>query len=196
MTALEAVAAALILANLALLVRRSLWNFPVGIAGVTLYGWIFYHSKIYSDALLQLFFVAVQLYGWRRWAAGKARFGEVLVLRIDRAERLCWLAAIAVLTAVWGWVIWRFTDGAVPWLDAAVAMTSVAAQILMTRQRIENWVLWIAVNAMSVALYATRGLYITMALYVLMLALSIWSLIEWRRAELRQRPSQTRAPPQ
>ena len=186
MSPLEAAAAALIIANQWLLVRRSVWNFAFGIAGVVTYAWVFYGARLYSDALLQVFFLVVQLYGWQRWARRKAREGDIAVLRMSPSARVRWLAAIVVLTTGWGGFMHRFTDAAAPWLDAGVAMTSVAAQILLTRQRIENWYLWIAVNIMSVALYASRGLYVTMVLYVGMLVLSLVALAAWRRAEREQ----------
>lgn len=183
MTAIEGVAATLILLNLWLLVRRSLWNFAFAIAGVTLYAWIFWQARLYSDALLQGFFLALNVYGWHNWTRAKEALGEVVVLRMTPAARTGCLVAIVTATAGSGWIMHRFTDAAAPWLDAGVAMTSVAAQILLTRRKLENWVLWIAVNVMSITLYASRGLYITMVLYCAMLALSVWSLIEWRRAE-------------
>lgn len=183
MTGIEAAAAVLILTNLVLLARRSIWNFAFAIAGVTLYAWVFWEAKLYSDALLQGFFLALNIYGWWSWSAAKAVEGEVVVERMTAPARALTLAGIAAATGGWGWLMHRFTDAAAPWLDAGVAMTSVAAQILLTRRLIENWWLWIAVNAMSIILYASRGLYPTLALYVLILGLSVWSLIEWRRAE-------------
>lgn len=186
MTAIEGVSAALILANLVLLARRSIWNFPFAIAGVTLYSWVFWEAKLYSDALLQGFFLVLNLYGWLSWSAARAAQGEVVVERMTTPARGLTLAGIVFATGSWGWLMHRFTDAASPWLDAGVAMTSVAAQILLTQRKIENWWLWIAVNAMSIALYASRGLYPTLALYVLILGLSVWSLIEWMRAERRR----------
>lgn len=186
MSWIEAVAALLIVVNMWLLVRRSIWNFAFGIAGVTVYAWVFFHARLYSDALLQGFFVVVQLYGWRHWAAGKARVGDVMVERLAPLARIAWVAGIVLATGSWGWIMYRFTDAATPWLDAAVAMTSVAGQILLTRRKIENWYLWIAVNVMSIVLYTSRGLHITAVLYCAMLALAIWALVEWLRAERRQ----------
>jgi nicotinamide mononucleotide transporter len=182
MTGIETIAAALILANLVLLARRSVSNFAFALAGVTLYAWIFWQAKLYSDALLQGFFFALNLYGWWSWSAVKAAQGDVVVERMTPQARALTLAVIAAATGGWGWLMHRFTDAAAPWLDAGVAMTSVAAQILLTRRKIENWVLWIAVNMMSILLYFSRGLDVTGLLYCAMLALSVWSLVAWRRA--------------
>jgi nicotinamide mononucleotide transporter len=62
-------------------------------------------------------------------------------------------------------------------------MGSVAAQILLTQRKIENWVGWIAVDVLAIALYANRGLHLTAELYGLFLLISIWGFIEWRRTQ-------------
>ena len=180
---LETIAAALGLVNAYLLVRRSVWNYAFGIAAVTLYGWIFFQTKLYSDTLLQVFYVVVQVYGWSNWASSKLAFGEVVVLRLTWPGRAAWLLGIAAATAGWGWIMHRYTDAAAPWLDAGVAMTSVVAQILLTQRRIETWYLWIVVNVMSIVLYASRELYVTTVLYCVLLVLATWSFLAWRGAE-------------
>lgn len=180
---LEAIAAALGLVNAYLLVRRHVWNYAFGIAAVTVYGWIFFQARLYSDTLLQVFYVVVQVYGWSNWASSKLAFGEVVVLRLTWAGRLTWVLGIAAATAGWGWIMHRYTDAAAPWLDAGVAMTSVVAQVLLTQRRIETWYLWIVVNVMSIVLYASRGLYVTTALYCVLLVLATWSFLAWRSAE-------------
>lgn len=185
MSPIEIAAFVLGVANVTLVVRRSLWNYPFGLAMVTLYSWIFADARLYSDAILQGFFFAVQLYGWANWARSKAEAGEVRVGRIGAGERGAWLAGIVAATLAWGFAMHRFTDAALPWWDAAVAITSVAAQILLSRRAIENWVLWIAVDLMAIGLYAAKDLWLTALLYVIFLALSVWGLLDWRRAEAR-----------
>jgi nicotinamide mononucleotide transporter len=78
------------------------------------------------------------------------------------------------------------TDATYPHWDAAIAMLSVAGQILMTRRYIENWHWWIVVNMISVPLYLTKALYLTTGLYALFLVFAVLGLIEWRRAEAKQ----------
>ncbi len=74
------------------------------------------------------------------------------------------------------------TDASFPWWDAGVAMTSVAAQILLSRRYVENWVLWIAVDLAAVPLYAAKQLWFTAGLYLVFLGLAIWGLARWSRA--------------
>ena len=71
MSPIEIAAVLLGLVNVTLVVRRSVWNYPFGIAMVVLYADIFFDAKLYSDALLQLFFLAVQFYGWWNWCGRK-----------------------------------------------------------------------------------------------------------------------------
>ncbi|OYY67548.1 nicotinamide mononucleotide transporter family protein [Sphingomonas sp. 28-63-12] len=181
MSTLELIAFVLGVINVALVVRRSIWNYPFGLVMVVLYGRVFFDAKLYSDTLLQAFFFVVQLYGWWAWSRASASAGTVLVDRLDGRARLGWAAGCAVAIVAWSSLVSRYTDASLPWWDASAAILSVAAQIMMSRRLIENWVLWIAVDILSIGLYAAKGLWLTMLLYAVFLALAIWGLIGWRR---------------
>jgi nicotinamide mononucleotide transporter len=183
---IEILATLLGVANIVLLVRRSAWNYAFGLAMVALYAPIFFGARLYSDALLQLFFFIVQLYGWWAWLTNRAESGDVVVERLDARGRLRWALAVIPAWALWSWGMHRFTDTAFPFWDGAVAALSIAAQVMLAKRYIENWLLWIAVDAIAVALYFARELRLTAGLYVLFLLMSAWGLIEWRRAERRQ----------
>jgi nicotinamide mononucleotide transporter len=182
MSELEWIASGLGLVNVTLVVRRSVWNYPFGLAMVALYFFVFYGARLYSDALLQIFFVVVQVYGWVNWVKAKGDAGEVPVGRLSARERIFWLAGTMAASLAWGLGMARFTNAAAPITDAFIAGFSISAQILMARRRIENWVLWILVDLVAVGLYFSRHLYPTTALYVLFTLLSIAGLIGWRRA--------------
>lgn len=186
--AMERLAVALGLINIVLIVRRSVWNYPFGLAMVAIYAWLFVQPdvRLYSDAGLQIFFFMVQLYGWWNWARSEIASGEVAVELMSPRGRVASIAAIAVATLAWGALMHRFTSAALPWWDAFIAMTSVAAQILMARRFVENWVLWIAVDVVAIGVYATKGLVFTSWLYVAFLALSAVGLMSWRTASVRR----------
>jgi nicotinamide mononucleotide transporter len=182
MSPIEIVAVLLGIANILLIIRRSVWNYPFGIAMVTLYFFIFRDAKLYSDAGLQIFFVVVNLYGWWSWSRNRAEAGEVVVQRLGTEGLLAWIAGSAVATLGWGFVMSRYTDASYPFWDAGVAMLSVAGQILMTRRYLENWYWWIAVNAISIPLYIVKNLQLTAGLYALFLILAAAGLLQWRKA--------------
>jgi nicotinamide mononucleotide transporter len=176
---LEAVAAALGVINIVLLVRRSIWNYVFGLAMVALYAPIFFEQRLYSDALLQVFFFVVQLYGWWEWRRSIGGDGLVVVKRLDWWGRLIWATL-----GMCGWLLWSsamhaFTDAVYPYWDGAVAVMSVTAQAMLARRLIENWPLWVAVDILAIALYWTRDLNITSLLYVLFLLVSLWGWREW-----------------
>ncbi len=178
----EIVAALLGLANVALIIRRSVWNYPFAIAMVTLYFFIFRDLNLYSDAGLQIFFLIVNVYGALSWARNKADAGEIVVQRLGRIELGCWLGGSIVAIAAWGWIMAHYTDASLPYWDGAVAMLSVAGQILMTRRYLENWWWWIVVNTLSIPLYVVKGIYLTAGLYAVFLVMAIAGLVEWRKA--------------
>jgi nicotinamide mononucleotide transporter len=186
MSPIEIAAVVLGLVNVTLVVRRSIWNYPFALAMVALYAWIFSGVKLYSDMLLQGFFFAVNIYGWWYWARSIAAEGDVVIERLAAGARARWIAGCIVATMGWGWLMHRYTDAAFPWWDAGVAMASVAAQILQSRRKIESWILWIGVDVAAIGLYAAKGLMLTALLYALFLLLSIWGLVDWRRAERRE----------
>ena len=113
----------------------------------------------------------------------------VLVTFGVRSNIAALLAGCAVAAAVWGAVMHRYTDAAFPWWDGTVAMLSVAAQILMSRRYLENWVLWIAVDVLAIPLFAVKALGPTAFLYAIFLALSIWGLMQWARVRARVKPA-------
>jgi nicotinamide mononucleotide transporter len=180
MTVLEIVAFLLGLANVTLVVLRSIWNYIFGLAMVALYAIIFLDARLYSDALLQVFFFVVQIYGWWNWSRARAQTGEVTIGLLTNRARLRWAIGCLVAAALWGFGMHRFTNASLPWADATLAVMSIAAQTLQSRRAVESWWLWIAVDIGSLGLYAAKGLWLTMLLYAIFLGLAIWGLLDWQ----------------
>ncbi len=181
MSTIEWCAAALILANIILASRRSIWNFPVAIVAVSLYAFVFWKAQLYSMAGLQLFFIAMNLYGWQAWIKEKVDSGQIRVRRLTLRARLVWIAGSAAAVAAWGTIMQQMVGGPFPYTDAAGAMLSVVAQLLMVWRYVENWAWWIAVNIISVVLFMESGLYISSGLYMINWILAVYGLIRWSR---------------
>ncbi len=133
---IEIAAALLGVVNVALVVRRSIWNYPFAIAMVALYFFVFVDAKLYSDSLLQIFFLVINLYGWWELVAQYAVDAGVAVERLRPGQRWAWLAGTAAASLVWGLGMARFTDagGAVRGCDhrraeRVGADPAIAAQI-------------------------------------------------------------------
>jgi nicotinamide mononucleotide transporter len=165
--------------------RVQLIAWPLAIVSSAAYLLLFAHSRLYGEASLQLMFIAVAAWGWWQWRFGHQADGSALRVRwLAWRERL----AVAALTfAAWpalGALLDRFTDSDVPYWDALPTAGSVAGQWLLGRQYVENWPVWVAVNVASVALFAIKGLWLTVVLYVLF---ALLALIGWRAWAQRAR---------
>ena len=169
------------LIQIVLLVRRSLWNFPLAMASVTLVGITLFEGRLYSEAGLQGFFFVVNALGWYQWSRVRSGDNAVPVGWMSTAARLRWAAVTVLLSVTLGWIMHTFTNAALPFADSAVTGASIAAQLLLNNRRIENWVLWVAIDVVSIALYLYRDLFFLAALYVAYLVISGIGLRQWTR---------------
>lgn len=160
--------------------RNSVHTWWTGMAGCSLFALLFFQSNLYADVLLQAFFVASSALGWWYWLRGE--HGEALPIAPSDFRSLVWPTAAALIVAViYATLLLRFTDAYAPFVDSAVLVLSVLAQFLLMKRRIENWAFWVLVNTISVPLYASRGLYLTAALYGCYWAHAIYAWLQRRR---------------
>lgn len=162
-----------------LVARASIWNWPVSIVNTTLYFAVFLRARLYGDALLQVVFTLLGIYGWWSWRFGGAGGAELPLRRVTRSE--IYLAAAAALTgtALSALILARATDSPVPVWDSSVLLLSLIATWAQARKILESWWVWIAVDVISVPLYVSRELYPTALLYTLFLALCVLGLRRW-----------------
>ncbi len=172
------------LLGVGLMIRRSRWAFPVGLIAVSVQGLLFWRARFYADAVLQGFFFACLAYGWWHWRrdAAATETDVVPVTVLTHRARLGWLGAGLALTLGWG--AWQntHTDATLPYRDAFIAAFSLIGQMLQVRKKLENWIVWLAVNTVAIAAYWTADLAYTAFLYALYLALAALGLRAWRRA--------------
>lgn len=181
-SALDQVNLLLGVTGVVLMIRRNLWAFPVGLAAVSVQGVLFFRTRIYADALLQVFFFAALAWGWWHWVKGRGAAAELPVTRLGGRGRLVVLGLAAAATVVWALALRRWTDAVIPWRDAFIAAFSVAAQVLQARKQIENWALWVAVNAVAIPAYWSASLAYSAFLYVIYLGLALVGWRAWARA--------------
>lgn len=161
-------------------------NWPVGLANVAIYGWVFYNSRLFADMSLQFFFFALGIQGWIQWARGGLDKRELQISRITGTQALMFLGAQVVGTAIYYPIIRHF-NGAAPFIDSSLTVASIIAQLLLNFKKLENWIVWIVVDVIYIPLYISRGLQATAVLYVLLLSLAISGLIGWSKTYRLQR---------
>jgi nicotinamide mononucleotide transporter len=180
--ALEIVATASGLLCVWFTMRQNIWCWPVGLAQIGIYLYLFWQVKLYSDVGLQAIFLVLQFYGWYNWLHGGMDRGELKVARLTPARLLLWAGVGAAGTAALGTFMRTYTEAALPFLDAAGTALSLVAQWLMTKKLLECWLFWIAVDLLSVGIYLAKGLVLTSFLYAVFLALATAGLFEWAKS--------------
>jgi nicotinamide mononucleotide transporter len=174
--------------------RRLLICWPVVLVSDVIYLIVFYRVKLYSDALLQVFFLAFTLYGWWYWWRGVREEGEVRVVRLPLASLLTGLAAGAVGGFALGFFMKQIPGTALPFLDAMLTSYSLVASWWAARKHIANWWLWIVVDVVYIGEYLYKDLRPTALLYLLLVALAVLGLRDWRRALSQAANESVRAP--
>jgi nicotinamide mononucleotide transporter len=185
MTTVEAIGTLLGLLCVVLYVRQNIWSWPVGLAQVLLFIIVFYEAKLYSDLVLHVIYVGMQIYGWHHWLRGGDQGASLPVTRLTRKSLGVWAAVATLGCVLWGLLMASYTDAAAPYPDAFIAATSLVAQWLITRKKLEAWWFWIAVDVAAIGVYLYKSLYFASALYLLFLGLAITGYRSWRKASLR-----------
>lgn len=169
--------------------RNSIHTWWTGMLGCSLFTLLFFEFRLYADVVLQVFFVISSAIGWHRWLRGDR--GQALEVAPADFRSLAWTVPAGLIASLaYGAMLHYWTDAYAPFLDSAVLVFSVIAQLLLMGRRIENWLFWLVVNSIAVPLYASRGLYLTAGLYAI-----YWvnALVAWRWWRVLARRSQAGA---
>nr|WP_318382344.1 nicotinamide riboside transporter PnuC [uncultured Enterobacter sp.] len=173
-------------------------NYAFGLLNVTLFAIIFFQIQLYASLLLQLFFFAANIYGWYAWSRQTSHNEAVLQIRwLPLPKAITWLVICVVaigLMTVWINPVFAFLTrtavavmqalglnvampalqpDAFPFWDSCMMVLSVVAMILMTRKYVENWLLWVVINVISVVIFALQGVYAMSLEYMLLTVIAL-----------------------
>lgn len=168
-------------------------NYAFGLINVTLFAIIFFQIQLYASLLLQLFFFAANIYGWYAWSRqNNQQEAELQIRWLPLPKAIAWfvacVVAIGLMTVYINPVFAFLTRVAVsamsgfglnvtmpvlqpdafPFWDSCMMVLSIAAMILMTRKYVENWLLWVIINVISVVIFALQGVYAMSLEYLLL----------------------------
>jgi nicotinamide mononucleotide transporter len=161
-------------------IRQIHWGWPLAFLSSAMYFLVFWNSKLFGDAALQIFFAVMSLWGWTQWLRGKSPGVQLVVHRLNAFNAIKLIAICALLWVVTGFFLLKFTSTDVPWWDGFTTALSIVATVLLARKYLENWMLWVIVNAVSIALFACKGLWLTVGLYALFALMAIIGWRAWR----------------
>ncbi len=177
----ELIGAVLGIAMVVCNIRQIHWGWPLAFVSSVLYFLVFWGSKLYGDGALQIFFAVMAIWGWMQWLRGVQPDGQVLrVQTLSKLNTIKLVAACALFWCVTGLFLLKFTNTDVPWWDAFPTALSIVATVLLGRKYIENWPLWIVVNIVGMALFAYKGLWLTVGLYGVFAVMAVVGWRAWR----------------
>ncbi|MCI0523343.1 MAG: nicotinamide riboside transporter PnuC [Bacteroidales bacterium] len=169
--------------------RANIITWIFALFNAVLFFMLYYQVNLYSAMILQFFFFFNAIYGWFNWRRQGSNGDEPVTLLLHK-QRVLWVAAVmagailmgSLMSKVHIWLPELFPEKATfIFTDAMIAVMSIAASLLCARLKLENWVLWILVNLMSIAMYAMRGIMLVSVQYIIFLAMAIYGFIQWKR---------------
>lgn len=179
-SAVEIAANAVTTLSILLAGRNSVHTWWTGILGCLLFALLFFQTQLYADVALQLFFLVTSALGWRQWVSGAQ--GEPLPISRAGFTVLAWVVPAGISATIgYGALLHFYTDAYAPFIDSAVLIFSIIAQLLLMQRKIETWVFWLLVNSIAIPLYASRGLTLTSVLYAAYWINAVVSWLVWRR---------------
>lgn len=169
---------------------ENVWTWPTGIIGTALIGYFFWTIGLPGQmALNWLYFLPISFVAWYWWVFGGENKTELKVTTLTWSGRLLMVVAIGSFTAaVYNIINYIVPGSSYPLLDSTVVASSIVAQVLLGRKKLETWILWFGpVNALSVALFYLTGAYTVMALYVAFFVHAGFAIRSWDLEARRNR---------
>jgi nicotinamide mononucleotide transporter len=165
-----------------LAVRESAWTWPVGIVNNVFFLILFWKTKLYADAVLQIVYIVISIFGWWNWLRGGAGHSELPISRTSVRSAILLAGITAAATVLLTLALRRFTDSVVPFWDGVTTALSLTAQYMLSRKLLENWWVWMTADVIYVALYCYKSLYLTGALYLLFFGMCVVGCAGWRKS--------------
>jgi nicotinamide mononucleotide transporter len=165
-----------------LIIKRNIWCWFFGLIQVSLFSYVFFDAKLYSDAGLHVIYIGLQFYGWWNWMRHKQSANgapELIIQPTTKFDLGLWLAVSLLSAAALGFIMQTYTDASFAYADAFTTCTSLVAQWLLTRRHLFNWLFWIVVDIVAIFVYFQKGLYPTSALYFTFLIMCFFGQYSW-----------------
>jgi nicotinamide mononucleotide transporter len=181
----EMIAVILAIVYLLLAIRQNILCWAAAIISTAIYLVLMFRVGLYMESALQLFYIAMAIYGWYSWrhgqGLGSGSAHELQVTSWPLAFNILPVLLIAFATVVSGFVLRGYTNAAMPYVDSFTTWGAIVSTWMVARKIIQNWHYWFVVDAVSIYLYASRGLWLTVLLFVVYLVLIVIGLKEWRK---------------
>jgi nicotinamide mononucleotide transporter len=179
----EWIAVALSLAYLILLMRQNILAWPCAFLSTAIFTWVFWDASLLMESGLNIYYMAMAVYGWWHWLYGKkADQTELPIQTWPWHFHAIAISSILFASGVSGYLLEKNTNAALPYLDSFTTWGAVFTTFLVARKIFENWLYWLVIDSAALYLYIQRGLAPTALLMMLYLVLVVVGIFTWRKA--------------
>lgn len=185
-SAIEITAVLFNIAYVVLAARKSIWCWPMGIIGSALSVVLFYKSGLVAESALFVYYVLMGIYGWVQWNKNIEGDTDLPIIQKTFSFHILVMILGYACTALLYLVLKNFTDAQMPLLDSFTTVFSFIATWMVARRLLENWIYWIAIDALTVYLYISRDLEIYAGLSLVYTFMAIYGYGVWRRQFQKQ----------
>jgi nicotinamide mononucleotide transporter len=180
-TFLEILAVVFGLTYLILLIKEQKICWYFGIAGSLLSIFLFYKIKLYSEAILYIYYVIIGFYGLWLWTKNDKDSNKMKVTNNSITQNLGLIGIGIGLALSLGYVFKTYTDASSPYLDAFTSIFSFIASYLEAKKIISAWLFWIVINGLTLFLYFDKDLNYYFGLTVIYTVFSFVGFVKWRK---------------
>jgi len=183
---MEIIAFTLSLMCVALNAYGHILTWPLMIASSAAYAWVFQDAKLFGDAWLQGVFILLAIYAWKNWSKSDqaTQTNNIQTSSFRKMPRswpliasFCWSGLFLIIH----YLLVNHTSSDVPLIDAFLTSGSLLATYMSAQKWLENWLLWIFVNSLYIALYIYKDLHLTALLYGLLIVLAVFGWMQWSK---------------
>ena len=179
-TGVEVAAVVLAISYLLLAIRQNILCWVAALISSALYCFIFFSVELYMESLLQIFYLAMAVYGWISWKGYRKAEGKNLeITSLSAWKNLVIILIIAFLTLVSGFAL--NNDPTLDYLDAFTTWGAIIATFMVAKKILENWLYWIIIDSVAIYLYFEKGLYLTALLFAAYVLIALLGYLAWFR---------------
>jgi len=166
--------------------KENILVYPVGLVNTLLYIYLSIEGHLFGEASVNIYYSAVSIYGWVLWHRKDENSAPALHITASTKKEwghqvLFFLSFYLAIFICLSYLKQQFAPGALPAADAFASSTAFTGMWLMAKKKVESWYWWIVTNIASVPLYYVKGYTFTSIYYIILLALAVSGLIEWRK---------------
>jgi nicotinamide mononucleotide transporter len=179
---LEAVGVILAVMYLLLAIQQNIWCWLCAAVSSAIFAFLFFNVRLYMEAVLNIFYFAMAIYGWHTWSSGRSEGQGLAVVVWSHRVHFMAVAVVVAVSLGSGYMLDTRTDAAFPYIDSITSWGAVWATYLIARKVLENWWYWLVIDATMIFVFWAKGLELTAVLYILYLLMIPIGLLNWTRS--------------